>query len=1093
MSNEEERASQPAQLGAGPARLSRRGLLGGVAAGVVGGALPVLAGPAVAAGPAAAVHSAADAAAAPELRTLATDLDWSRFLAEQDLIWGRIPDAWYEGPFLGNGYLGTMVYREPPPANALRFTVQHSEVQDHRPEFGSGYGLARLPVGHLTLEPQGTIIGVGLRLDLWNAELRGTVVTDRGELSIRAAVHSDRSVLVATVTPTEGERDFRWVFHPEEAISPRLATSGDPPAGYTGNPPPELSSEDGVQLVVQPLLAGGQTATAYREVTRAGSSPERTLYLHVAHTFPGATAAEQALAAIRGAAKIPPDGILATHRAWWHRFYRKSFLSIPDQRLQSFFWIQLYKVASATRAGAPVMATCGPWLEPTPWPAVWWNLNVQLEYWLIYGSNHLELDSITSTLSASRQQLIDNVPSAYREDSAGVGRSSDMFCVRSVPTPGSSGTPEVGDLTWALHNVWLSYRHSMDEAMLRDTLFPLLRRAINYYRHFLYTGSDGRLHLPLTQSPEYGNAPDCNYDLALIRWGCRTLLDSARTLGIDDPLAPSWQEVLDTLVDYPVDDTGFMIGAGVPYAMSHRHYSHLLMIYPLYLVNWEQPEHRELIEKSIARWHALTGAHRGYSYTGAASMYATMGRGDTALAYLNRFFDPSTAYPCLPNTMYTEAGPVIETPLSAAQSIHDMLVQSWGGAIRVFPGVPAAWRDLTVHDFRTEGAFLVSAVRRDGSTDWVRVASLAGEPCRLRPGIDGPLTVKAIQGRDPQWRDLGGGTVEIDLPRGGEVVVYRQGTAPDLTIRPVQPATPGEAWGLPLALATPGSVLAWPGEATQVTVTFYNHRPAEVTDVQIRLTAPAGWTVEPAPASPPGTVPANGIVTMRWQILAPVGTPGGTHELSVEATFRDEEGSQREQAAIAAAVPYGRLSDAFDNKGISDNGNTGAASIDGAGSSLSAQALAAAGVTPGGPVSHGGVEFTWPDVPPGQPDNVAASGEGFELSGQGSTLGFLATSSYGATTGIGAVVYTDGSTQPFTISVPDWYQAAPAGSDPAIVMPYRNRPNNTQQQRPSGINVFFVGVPLQDGKTVRGVVLPNVSAGVVSGQPALHVFAVGIG
>ena len=57
----------------------------------------------------------------------------------------------------------------------------------------------------------------------------------------------------------------------------------------------------------------------------------------------------------------------------------------------------------------------------------------------------------------------------------------------------------------------------MDDTLLRDPLFPLLRRAMNYYLKFLYAGDDGKLHLPLTFSPEYGSAPDCNYDLALIR------------------------------------------------------------------------------------------------------------------------------------------------------------------------------------------------------------------------------------------------------------------------------------------------------------------------------------------------------------------------------------------------------------------------------------------------------------------------------------------------------------------------------------------------------------------------------------------------
>lgn len=68
-------------------------------------------------------------------------------------------------------------------------------------------------------------------------------------------------------------------------------------------------------------------------------------------------------------------------------------------------------------------------------------------------------------------------------------------------------TPEVGNLTWALHNVWLSYRHTMDESILRDTLFPLLRKAVNYYLHFLTPGADGKLHLPATFSPSTASTP----------------------------------------------------------------------------------------------------------------------------------------------------------------------------------------------------------------------------------------------------------------------------------------------------------------------------------------------------------------------------------------------------------------------------------------------------------------------------------------------------------------------------------------------------------------------------------------------------------
>jgi hypothetical protein len=699
--------------------ISRRTVLGSTAGGLAAAALPAAARPALA------VPTATWALD----NRMSTDTQWADFLRGQDLLWRRMPTTWMEGPFLGDGRLGTSVYKEPN-QNAVRFTVQHGESQDHRPEFGNLFGLARLPVGHLTLEPVGTISSVNWRLNLWDAELTGTITTSSGQLSLQVIIRDQ--VLVAAVTPS-GSEQVRWQFHPEEAISPRVAFN-PPPSGYTGNPAPTTAATGDVKQVTQPLLAGGQTATAYRQLAGPAAN-QQLLYVTVTHSFPGSTAESTSLGRVRAASGSPFADYVAAHRAWWHAFYRKSFVSFPDQRLQSFHWIQLYKVAAGTRSGGPILATCGPWLEPTPWPGVWWNLNVQLEYWLIHGSNHVELDTITTTVSSNRQQLIDNVPSQFRSDSSGVGRSSDMFANRSVPTPGSSGTPEVGDLTWALHNMWLSWRHTMDDTMLRDILFPILRRAINYYLHFLTTGTDGKLHLPTTFSPEYGPAPDCNYDLALIRWGCKTLLESAQRLGISDPLAGRWRQVLADLTPYPMDSNGFMIGAGVPYAMSHRHYSHLLMIYPLYDVNWEQPQNQALIERSVRFWHSLTGAHRGYSYTGAASMFASMGKADEALSFLLRFFDTSTSFPVRPNTMYTEAGPVVETPLSASQSLHDMLCSSWGGVIRVFPAVPTSWRDATLHDFLTQGAFLVSAVRTGGVTRFVRVRSLAGEPCRIRPGI----------------------------------------------------------------------------------------------------------------------------------------------------------------------------------------------------------------------------------------------------------------------------------------------------------------------------------------------------------------------
>ncbi|PWK87872.1 hypothetical protein C8D88_10368 [Lentzea atacamensis] len=754
--------------------LSRRGLFGGVAAGAALTALPVRAN------------------ADPPVAGCATRIDWERFLGEQDLVWQRIPRAWYEGPFLGNGFLASAVYREPG-ANAIRFTVDHAEVQDHRPQFGNEWGVARLPVGRVLLTPRGKITGVDLRLDLWHAELRGKIVTDVGELAVRAFVHAEKSLLHLEVRPTSGEKDFGLEFLALDAVSPRVIRE-PPPATLPPNPKPVTRTENGLTLVTQEMVAGGQTATAFRIRKLRGRTE---LLLSVDHSYPDRTAE----AAVRDAVtRAPvPEVLRYQHQRWWHRFYRKSFVSVPDALMQSFYWIQLYKLASGARREAPIMPTTGPWLEPTPWPSVWFNLNAQLEYWPVLASNHLELDPIPRTISQHRQILVDALRPEFRADSMGLRRSTDPT-FQDAGFVGSplhpSPDPEIGNLPWLLHNAWLSYRHTMDERILRDTVFPVLHRSTNYYLHFLRKGNDGKLHLLPTYSPEYGVAPDCNYDLALLRWSCRTLIDSAKILRIDDPLAPKWQEVLDQLVEYPADAGGFMIGAGVPFAKSHRHYSHMLAVYPLHEVNWEQPERRDLIERSLKHWLSFEGSLRGFTFTGAASIAAQMTRGDEALRYLREF----VARFAQPNTMYFEAGPVIETPLSAAKSLQDMLIQSWGGLIRIFPAVPPVWRDVTIHDTRTEGAFLISAVRREGRTRFVRVHSEAGQPCRIRTGIEGPLRVRGCS----KW-SVQDGVVELELERGQEALIHAKGER-DFTIAPVRITEPARRWGLP-ALPPGGSAV----------------------------------------------------------------------------------------------------------------------------------------------------------------------------------------------------------------------------------------------------------------------------------------------
>jgi len=79
-----------------------------------------------------------------------------------------------------------------------------------------------------------------------------------------------------------------------------------------------------------------------------------------------------------------------------------------------------------------------------------------------------------------------------------------------------------------------------------------------------------------------------------------------------------------------------------------------------------------------------------------------------------------------PNTFYSEIGlPVMETPLHGATAMQEMLLQSWGARLRVFPAVPSTWQDAQIRRLRGEGAYLVSARRERGNTRWVLVQAEA--------------------------------------------------------------------------------------------------------------------------------------------------------------------------------------------------------------------------------------------------------------------------------------------------------------------------------------------------------------------------------
>ncbi|MGH3171537.1 MAG: glycoside hydrolase family 3 C-terminal domain-containing protein [Trebonia sp.] len=322
-----------------------------------------------------------------------------------------------------------------------------------------------------------------------------------------------------------------------------------------------------------------------------------------------------------------------------------------------------------------------------------------------------------------------------------------------------------------------------------------------------------------------------------------------------------------------------------------------------------------------------------------------------------------------------------------------------------------------------------------------------------------------------------------------------QATSPALTARLGKITAQATVSVAPAVAATATTAVLTSGGSAPVTLSLANHLGRAVS-VSYTASPDAGITITPAAGTL--TVPPGG-TTVTLQAAAAENVAPSAYPVPLALTFTDQGYSAAlPTGVVPVTVAYPALSASFDNAAVSDDSDTSTASLDGNDDSISAQALAALGVTPGAPLTYDGVSFTWPSAAPGQPDNTVTAGQTISLSGSGTTLGLLDTGTFGPADGTGTITYSDGITQPFTVSVPDWYRTAPAGSNPVIVLPYRNTPPNHHGGNATGQdytpnNVYEQSIPLRAGKQVVAITLPTISSAAIAGSPGLHVFAIGFG
>jgi len=456
------------------------------------------------------------------------------------------------------------------------------------------------------------------------------------------------------------------------------------------------------------------------------------------------------------------DSSFAMHADWWRHYWRASSVTVPNPVIERQWFLEQYKFGAASRRGSPPITLQGPWTADNgqlpPWKGDYHHdLNTQLSYWPCYSGNHLEeglsyLDWLWNTREACREwtrQFFElpglNVPMTADLNNRQIGGWRQY-------------THSATTAAWLAQHFYLHWKYSADRRFLRTRAYPYLREAC-VFLEAISTNRDsaGKRTLPLSASPEINdNRPEAwfenltNYDLALMRWLFGAATEMADVLNHGDD-ARRWRAVLSELPEFSrAPDGALLVAKHYPLKESHRHFSHLMALHPLGLIDWQQgPDAQQTIQASLADLDRLgTDWWCGYSFAWLGNLAARAYDGSKAARALETFasaFTLRNSFHCNGDqsgkglSKFTYRPFTLEGNFAMAAGLQEMLLQSHRGYIEVFPAIPVTWTNAMFTTLRAEGAFLISAVRRNGKVQQVTIKSEKGGLCRLRSPFSGKI------------------------------------------------------------------------------------------------------------------------------------------------------------------------------------------------------------------------------------------------------------------------------------------------------------------------------------------------------------------
>ena len=511
---------------------------------------------------------------------------------------------------------------------------------------------------------------------------------------------------------------------------------------------PEPTFPDGFCCLMAPFAPGTAMASA-----DTGASGEARL-----HLLPQADAAEGWLAvavatssdegghiaglrrtrAQLGAKPVPTMQQWTTDtREAAKAFWAKSAVRIADPLLESLWYETLHARRCTTRRGK---TPPGLFLPSTVQDYSHWhgdyhtNYNYQEPFWGDYTANHLDVGDayfagVDFMLPIGRKLARDYY------GCRGVFIQLTQYPIAAQDDPlGAVPMGRMAYMTgWIANQYWWRYLYTMDTDWLRSAGYPVIRDCALFYTDFLKKGDDGLYHaFPSNQGEDgFSGDPKQYTDRTQVmrhaRYCLRAAILASEALGTDAELRAQWRDRLDHCAGDngrpPVKLEGL---AGHCYAANPPEFG------------TGRPPRPQPAEPKGKPWPAPTTASSTWYFGQYPWMMMQRLRGSHFIAerdlpvfrkLVERWRHPNGLIWGMAVANYGRSGAWTES-LGVLAPLQEMMLQSWDGALRIFPAWPRGL-DARFESFRAEGAFLVSAAWSKGQVTELKVLSEKGQPCRL--------------------------------------------------------------------------------------------------------------------------------------------------------------------------------------------------------------------------------------------------------------------------------------------------------------------------------------------------------------------------